>query len=220
MGKLTLLNALVLLLAGNALADVVASQSGPDNDNWSLDNGQTLAVSWTSSSDTYSNVTIDVTLNGASGEGDTVQAYLTDLIGTGATSGNVLATNTFVYTAGSQDETFTAFSGLTLDPGTYYLVLYDPGASGNWWGSDTAATQTTAPGVTIASDEFANQGDLDTTNPYASTFHAFALGLHFTVTGDVESGETSPVPEPSSLVGLGALFAGVVGFKIRRALKA
>jgi len=219
MAKVILLSALILLLPlGNAIADVVASQSGTDTNSWTLSSDQVLAASWTSATQAYSNVTVDVTLYGISTDGSTVDAFLTDNIGSSATSADVLASNTFAYSSGSQDETFTVFSGLTLGTGTYYLVLYDPGTlGGGWWGTSPSPTQDTAPGVTIAADEFAMTSDVNATNPYASTFGVpdRPLGLHYSVTGDL----ASPVPEPSSEIVLASMFVGAAVFQIRRARK-
>jgi len=203
---------------GNALADIVASQSGSDATSpWSLSTTQALAVSWTSPQ-TYSNVTVDVTLDGLLGNGGTVQAYLMDKIGSGATSSDVLDTNSFTYPLSvSPDETLTAFSGLTLIPGTYYLVLYDP-TSGGWWGSNSVSVQglevqTTGPGVTISTDEFASSPN--SANPYESSFSPFDTGLHFSVTGDLET--TSAVPEPSSVLMLAGILACGILLRIKKA---
>ena len=212
MAKVILLSALILLLPlGNAIADVVASQSGTDDNSWALTSDQALAASW-ASTQSFSNVTVEVTLDGLRTDESTVDAFLTDNIGSSATPADVLASNSFVYSAGIQDETFTVFSGLTLNPGTYYLVLYNPGTAGVWWGS-VSPTQVTAPGVTIAADEFA--GTVNAANPYESTFEVAdpTLGLHYSVTGD----PVSPVPEPSSMLALAGIFVGAGVFKLRRA---
>jgi hypothetical protein len=200
----------------NALADIVASQSGSDVEPWTLDSSQALAVSWTSTQ-TFTNVTVDVTLDGdpSVADGSTVQAYLMDNIGATATPSDVLDSNTFLYTSGPTDETFAVFSGLTLSPGPYYLVLYNPGTSGAWWGSFGSELQTTDSGVvTINSDEYASTPN--GANPYASSFSSYDLGLHFSVTEETGS-STSPVPEPSSVLMLAGIFACGILLRIKKA---
>jgi hypothetical protein len=222
MRTVTALTAIALFLpVGNAFADIVASQSGPDVGDFTLDPGQTLAVSWTSSQ-SFTNVTVDVTLDGVVANGTTIQAYLTDNIGASATAADVLYSNSFANVSGPQDETYTVFSGLTLDAGTYYLVLFDGSESAAWWGSEGSEVQTSDPGVTIGLDQFAGNTMTDTsivnvTNPFESQFTPFDTGLHFSVTGDPSTTTTSSVPEPSSTLMLAGIFACGILFRIKKA---
>jgi hypothetical protein len=53
---------------------------------------------------------------------ESVTAWLTNAVGPGTTTSNVLASDTFSVSVGTQ-QPYTTLSGLNVGPGTYYLVL-------------------------------------------------------------------------------------------------
>jgi hypothetical protein len=167
------------------------------------------AASWTATG-AYTNVSIAATLT-ANAAAYPVTAYLTTAIGPSETVADQIATST-VSISGAGLEQYTFFSGLSLGPGTYYLVLdSDAGFGVAFWSRVPSGigphTITTASGVTYNDDyeaDFYSTG-VDELNPPDSPFQAEGdLGLNFQVTGDT----VSPVPEPSSI---GLVLIGMAG---------
>jgi hypothetical protein len=119
-------------------------------------------VSWTQAN-TWTNVSISASLYASAGTGTGV-AYLTTKVGSGTTNANEVA-NTAISITGNTPQSLLLFSGLTLNPGTYYLVILPtvPSVSSesavhprlavqpnlNWaWSSGSGVTITTGSGVT------------------------------------------------------------------------
>jgi len=197
---------LLALAPATAFSDTIIISETPDGTTSNAPEVsifQYAAASWTTTS-TYSNVAISAEVfcfpaPGCVGE-SIVNAYLTTAIGPSETLGDQIATYTDT-TAGAVPEMDTLFSGLTLGPGTYYLVL----GNGNigvdyWFGPDGSGgggtTITTDSGVTFNGDYFSRYGfnTLNASNPPASSYSDFGdWGLNFQVTGD------STIPEPSSI---------------------
>jgi hypothetical protein len=151
-------------------------------------------------------------------ENVSISAYLTTAIGPSETVADQIATSTIAVPAGQFVD--TAFSGLSLGPGTYYLALAAPTPQTNiayWFGSEDGTAITTDSGVTFDGDYFSDYffpGTLDAineTNPPASSFTFFGepvdAGLNFDVTGD----PASVIPEPSSFLLLASGLAGLAG---------
>jgi hypothetical protein len=169
-------------------------------------------VSWTET-DSYTDVTIGANIgvdNGNPSEEATGTAYLMMKIGAGTTMTEELASAP-VSVKGNPglDSMTTIFSGLSLGPGTYYLVI-DPSSvnlpSSMDWDEAGTPTQTFGTG---ASDVMAFTAT--TTNaafPPANTFASDPFTPIFSVTGDLGV-ITSPTPEPSTTIllacGLAAL---------------
>jgi hypothetical protein len=163
-----------------------------------------LAVSWTQTG-TFNNVEIQAPLESDTPNFATGTAYLSNKLGAGAGSGNVL--DTFNISTNNNDPSalLPLFSGLTLGPGTYYLSINESGSL-FWIGSGTPV-QTLDSGVTEGSNLFA-PGTVGTP-PISSTFSAYTLANPlFRVTGT--PGTTTTTPEPSMLLLLLVGLGGVV----------
>jgi len=179
------------------------------------------AISWTQT-DTWSDVDITLVLYnqcgffpefcGGVGIPAVGNVYLTDSIGAGTTqiANEIAATALSTLAPGFQ--TLSAFSDLTLGPGTYYLVYSYVGLLGLGWGLSFAAPFVDlGPGVT-AGPTFLYLGDLtggyepaeDPFFPIGETFPLFSITGTRTIT---------PVPEPSLLLLIGG---GVTAQLMRR----
>jgi hypothetical protein len=162
-----------------------------------------LVSSWAETG-SYTNVSISAVLSNQfdGNANSTLTAYLTDQIGPGTTAANVIASTSVTPT--NFEETDTLFTGLSLGPGSYYLVLAAPGDFAGWWGANSP-TITTEPGVTDTGDYHADHpnGGPNDAFPPASVFLADgADNFLYTVTGDA----SSAAPEPSTLI-----LAGLAG---------
>ena len=190
----------ILMMPSSALATTVYSISGITQDGFEVGGSVDviLAESW-SETTSFSGVDITAILGDYLGSG-TITAYLTTQIGAGATSAEQVAKANI--TPATSDETDTLFTGLSLGPGTYYLVLSSPNEA-TWWGSTTSST-IRAAGVTAGMPLFAATGSGSPDNTYApgSTFVSdTGVAEFFTVS-------SNPTPEPSTFyllaTGLGA----------------
>ena len=124
---------------GLAHAGTIVSLDGPNDSSYVIGNSdpQYLANSW-SATNAYTGVAISFQGNSFGGLGSVPEtAYLMTKIGPGTTVAQQVATSNFSSPAGLG--TINIFSGLSLGPGTYYLVLVglkDPRAFGGWEGTD------------------------------------------------------------------------------------
>lgn len=85
-----------------------------------------------SQTDLYSNVSVKAELDG-NGTAINGTAYLMTQVGPGTTTANQIASADFAVTAlPFGPDLTTLFTGLTLGPGTYYLIIT---ASGGWMGN-------------------------------------------------------------------------------------
>jgi hypothetical protein len=165
-----------------------------------------FAVSWTQTG-TFNNVSIEAQLESSQAGASTGTAYLSNKLGTGAGSGNLLDTFAVSTNNNSPGVLIPLFSGLTLGPGTYYLSIQDN--FGLYWDLAGTPVQTLASGVTQGLD-LVSSGAIGT--PAISTSFIDTTEINhplFQVTGDLVT-TTTATPEPSMIgflsAGLGLLF--------------
>lgn len=167
-------------------ASTVVSIGGSNDTSYTLGTSadQVLVESW-SSTNSYTGVSVSFVTNdlfsppqlGVSGT-----AYLMSQIGSGTTVSDQIAKTSFTTnTAGIS--TISLFSGLTLGPGQYFLVLAGASSDRPWltWEASnpqSGAVLTQGPGVTWTGDYFATSGvgSLDTSYIPASTFEFDGTG--------------------------------------------
>lgn len=153
-------------------------------------------VSWTQTG-TYSNVDILANISNISSSGTaTATAYLMNQIGSGATAGNEVVSPVTASVTGNPglNAMTTIFSGLSLAPGTYYLVL-DPNSTDFHWDLTIPPQVVTDAGVTAGLSETAATV---AGFPPASTFGSESYSFIYEVTGTV--GGATSTPEPSTAV--------------------
>ena len=191
---------LLLTAMGHALrGDIIVSVSGP------LNGGsfpisdlpsqiQVLASSWTTPR-TYTDVTITALLTG--GTGHEGIAYLMTQIGPGTTAADQLAQNTFLFP--SDVTTVSLFSGLTLPPGTYYLVLGSDGPDqAGAWRDATGVNSPPEPTISLDAGVTRNEDFI------VDTVSAYAPASEFVVGRDIFGDDVFlqysvvAVPEPAT----------------------
>jgi hypothetical protein len=165
-------------------ADTIISGTGPHGSTLTLGaTNQILVTSW-SSTQTYSNV--GIAFESIFGP-FTGTAYLMTQIGPGTTTAQQVASSSYSVLDSSLSLT-NLFTGLTLGPGTYFLVVTS-GPTGGWDTPYTAgpAVVTTGAGVTRGAQYIANDGNgvPNLAYPPASTFSALnaVYDLKFQVIG-------------------------------------
>jgi len=166
-------------------------------------NSNVVAASWTQAA-SFSDVTIDASLATDLATFQTGTAYLMSAIGPGTTPASEVVAPAgfaapFVAQPNGPVPLTVLFSGLSLGPGTYYLVLSAPfgnqipAQSPLFWQIPTDPVITTAASVTLGTSFEANTV-LSTVNPFppASSFLFPTSMLMFDVTS---------VPEPRTVLG-------------------
>lgn len=174
-------------------------------------------ASWTQTG-SFSNVSVSAEIDPGLNQSSafTGIAYLMTQVGPGTTVSNEIANAPFSVTGTEFNPTLvTLFSGLTLGPGTYYLVLSAPASEPyGGWESALGTTPTTAPGVSIIGQGFSGNsaGYAPSTSFSFTSFNSNLNTVEYDVTGN-------SVPEPSTLpLLLLALIA--LGAAHRRGLRA
>jgi hypothetical protein len=173
---------------------------------------QVLAVSWTQTS-TFTDVVIQALIYSNDPNFDQGTAWLTQSIGPGTPPGSELAQSAVTFPAfGSPTQLFT---GVTLGPGTWYLILSSSIKTLNlgWWNGN--GTPVTGAGVTmgetlLSAAQFANFGYAPGSN-FIGTYPSLAFS--------VEGREVpATVPEPASLMltGGGLLTLARVAYRRKR----
>jgi len=170
-----------------------------------------LAVSWTQTG-TFNNVTIEAALESGLPNQSTGTAYLSNKLGTGATSGNLLDTFSVSTNNNTPGVLITLFTGLTLGPGTYDLSIKEN--SGLFWIEAGSPAQTLASGVTQGPD-LISSGTVGTL-PISTSFVDLGTShLLFEISGTPVT-STTATPEPSMIVLLAVGLGGVVLMRTKR----
>jgi hypothetical protein len=150
---------LLAIAAVPASAITVAVRSGTANgDLGNVNDVDSLYASWTQSAgNTYYGVSIAANLCSNNLSPASASVYLTNSIGAGTTVANQIAATTITTSApctGVGATPTTLFTGLTLPPGTYYLVVSNLSGALQWALVHGGATESVGTGVTFNSDEF------------------------------------------------------------------
>jgi hypothetical protein len=199
----------VTALSAMAGTNYVVDVTGASTTNAFSTTGETLLyASWTQTGPGFTGVDVLADLFDTSGSDGTGLAWLVTQVGTGTTSSDeVVGTAQFsIDITNTSPSMTTLFSGLTLGPGTYYLVIQN--AAGTLaWVQDSTATPEAAGGVTVNPDEV-NLNSPASFPPASTAFGTDtgkAANLLYQVT------YTSAVPEPATAglmlaaLGIGAL---------------
>jgi hypothetical protein len=196
----------VMLSATALSAANIVTVTGPFNFN----NNGTSYVSWTQTA-AYSGVSIAATfVNGspsAPGAAASGNVYLTTQTGAGTTVAQQIATAPVSSTAtGGGGTSMTLFTGLTLNAGTYFLVMSPTvafGANSMAWSFGSPVTVTTAAGVT-ANTSFS--ASAVAAYPPASTFtNTKGQGMMYSVLGTLGVGPGASPQGVPTLSGWGML---------------
>lgn len=181
-------------------------------------------VSWTQTVG-FANVSVSAYIFSEAGPdgtpGDQYTAYLTNKIGAGTTAANQVA-NPVTNFAAPFDAPVPGtpallFSGLTLGPGTYYLVIQslNNSPSGLLWESKAGLAPTFGAGVSGGNFSRAlsdgSVGQLNGAFAPASDFPLMDIGgsVMYAVTGEAAANDGVPEPASRALAGLGLIAIGV-----------
>lgn len=162
-----------------------------------------------SQTDLYNNVSISAELDG-NGTAINGTAYLMTQVGPGTTTANQIASAGFAVSAlPFGPDLTTLFTGLTLGPGTYYLVITASG--GGWEISDASAATITAPGVALVDGNYTTYpNNVDEPYPPDDMFSSAPE------TNNLEFIVATPEPSVSILLGLGLVGLTIMCPKGRR----
>lgn len=160
-------------------------------------------------SQTFYNLDITALLsNGNVSTSAYATAYITDKTGAGTTSANVLANSPVAISSHCTacPVSYTLFTGLTLGPGTYHLLIgdtvVDPTNDLQWEAAAIGTPVSTAAGVTYGGHY--ESFDVNNTNPPTENYGQSTTNpLILSITGS-----TTSLPEPATwALGAAALFA-------------
>ena len=200
------------LLAGEAGATIIAERSGTFNEVIG-DNADALNFTTTVP---FTNVAISAFFGSIGSTPGSGTVYLTDSIGAGTTVADEIAriTLTNIAVATGAEPPITLFTGLTLLPGSYFLILAnDTGSQGIGIGGTSMPTETTSAGTLIGKDLFTNDDPLALYSPASSFSFPVLSDTLFEVTGDAQ---LSNIPEPSTALILVTAVVGLTAMRRRR----
>ncbi len=200
----------LLVLSAGASADPLIDTVGNPTNASTVTSLQYNMVQFSLTSD-FTDVDIDASLVTSLTSAETGTAYLTDQTGAGTTAANVIASGSFnfvnVGNASTDIGWVDLFSGLSLNAGTYFLIVGAPiSAGGGAISLSPAATYATDPAATVDGMFFSAGANVDAGFTPASTFVGSGLGNRFI--------RVSGVPTPGSVAVLG--FAGLAAARRRR----
>jgi hypothetical protein len=189
-----------LLTNASAQVTLISTLDTGGGVGWNYFNAYADMAAWSQTS-TYSQVSVAALLNG--GDGTTTGTfYLVNQVGSGTTPANEIARSSFSVTASSfSPQLVTLFTGLTLGPGTYYLVASGSGPGGWDISVDSPSPVSTAPDVSMSINNFRAQNltEYPPANLYSSFYPGtYPYNLEYLVT-------SVPEPAPMALWGMGAV---------------
>jgi hypothetical protein len=214
--KHILFTATAVLFAASAFGGTVTIVQDVFVSGTSGSTGGWQAVTWTQPG-SYTNVSIGANLAIANGlSTGTGTAYLVTALGPSAT---LLDSDPITVTGNPGLNTMTSlFTGLSLGPGTYYLLInptdINAADSLDWDGSGTP-TQTLDTGVTQQADRMLSGTVAAPPYDSANIASSSSVSHLFSVTGTPAVGVVSGVPEPGTM-GMLALGLGGLGVFLRR----
>ncbi|MDB6112971.1 MAG: hypothetical protein JWR69_4721 [Pedosphaera sp.] len=188
---------LIACLASGASAQTVIS-TVDGNNGMSFFNAYADMVSWTQTS-TYSQVSIQVMLNGNGGT-TAGTFYLMTQVGANTTTASELAHSSFSV---SKLELVPLFTGLTLGPGTYYLVGSGSGPGG-WELTVGNQPVVAAPGVSLDINNFKSQinNSYAPANDFSSWYYPPEARPPYNLEFMIQA---VPEPAPATLLAAGLL---------------
>ena len=172
--------------SANSVTIVSVGTSTPGSP--ALGTGQFLMESWTSTV-AFTDVSISAYVYSGDAGHTAATAYLTTQVGPGATSATLVAQNPVTLPVGMVGTTpeLQLFGGLTLPPGTYYLVMATADSTFNegWLNGSLPTPAVTATGVTFNGPGHGTGGTTPNAGyPPASSFPSdYSAGYAVDVTG-------------------------------------
>jgi hypothetical protein len=203
--RLTKILMLALLVAIPTWATLIVEVPGPSTGG---SGNRVFATSWTQTG-TYNNVSISADLSAIGTPGVTATAWLTTDIGSGATIADQVATTTVTSN--------NLFSGLTLGPDTYFLVIsIESGVVPAFWSSAFSPVPTTAANVTIGASYFGDFNVFPAFGPSGDLVAASSTQFLYRVESIADPAE---IPEPAtlSLLGVAMVFMAAAHVRSRKA---
>ena len=204
-----LLATLGLVLAGSAQAANIYNVTGPSP--FGFQNQHVLYVSW-SQSITYTNVSISVPLQDGSSGGPIAGVegtmYLVNQIGPGTTPANNAAPPIPISGLSATFTNIQLWTGLTLPPGTYYLVFASANNNPMSLSPEGVSSPVTlTAGLGIAQGFEAGVTDINNIGafPPANAFNAGVSGANIAVSVTGDTNQVPPAPPVVQAPALGVL---------------